>query len=255
MKIDFPEHPDIVIKNDGSISIEECVQLIANYKVADKDSVYRDVEYWNQYYNKHLTMLENAESNFAKYCMYSYMQAGTTLVEFGCGNGRDSLFFASRGIDVLGIDTSGNVIEMLNKMNTYVNARFLCEDFSGKIAIFQVQHDYCYSRFTLHAITERQEKYALQNAWNTLKAGGMFFIEARSIKDDICGLGECVGRNSYIHDGHFRRFINREELLDKLRAVGFEIIYEEEGRGFAPYKNQDPILIRIVAKKVDAVQM
>lgn len=80
--------------------------------------------------------------------------------------------------------------------------------------------------------------------------GGMLFIEVRSIHDDIYGKGECVGKHAYIFDSHFRRFIDKEELIFALTQLGFEILYEAESRGFAPYKDQDPVLIRIVAKKM-----
>lgn len=249
MDVEFPENPDIVIRNDGSIRVEDCVKKIINYKIPIRDSVYRDVNYWNQYYDENPTKPLGNESKFARDIL-AYISDDASLIEFGCGNGRDSLFFASKGLDVTGIDVSENAIEMLNKANTFENATFLCEDFTGESAIFKVQHDYCYSRFTLHAITEMQEQYALRNAKDTLKTGGLLFVEARSINDDICGLGECVGKNSYIYENHFRRFIEKKDLINRMEDIGFEIIYEQEGRGFAPYKNQNPVLVRIVAKKI-----
>lgn len=249
IEVEFPKNPDIVIRNDGSIGVKDCIKEIMNYTIPTGDSVYRDVQYWNQYYNDNPTMPLGNESKFAR-DMLSYMSDGTSLIEFGCGNGRDSLFFASKGLDVTGIDVSGNAVDMLNKVNTFPNASFLCEDFTGESVVFKVQHDYCYSRFTLHAITEMQEQYALRNAKDTLKVGGIFFVEARSINDDIYGLGECVGKNAYIYNNHFRRFIDKEELVAKMEEMGFQILSEQERRGFAPYGDQDPVLIRIVAKKL-----
>ncbi len=248
IEVEFPQNPDIVIKNDGSKCVKDCVRQIMDYAIPVGDSAYRDVRYWDQYYKDNPTMPLGNESKFARDVL-AYMSEGTSLIEFGCGNGRDSLFFASRGIDVTGIDVSGNAIDTLNKENTFPNASFLCEDFAGESVVFQVQHDYCYSRFTLHAITEVQEQCALRNAKDTLKAGGLFFIEARSVNDDIYGLGKCVEKNAYIHNDHFRRFIDKKELVAKLEEVGFRVISEQEGRGFAPYGNQDPVLVRIVAKK------
>lgn len=249
IKVEFPEKPDIVIKNDGSLSVEGCVEKIVEYVLPVRDSVYRDVRYWNQYYSKNSAMPLGNESKFARDILPKISDKGTSLIEFGCGNGRDSLFFAEKGLDVTGIDASGNAIEMLKERNTFPNARFLCEDFTGESVIFKVQHDYCYCRFTLHAITEMQEQYALRNARDTLKTGGMLFIEARSIMDDICGLGKCVGENSYIYNDHFRRFIDKDKLINNLESVGFGIVSEQEGRGFAPYGEEDPVVIRIIARK------
>lgn len=237
------------IKNDGTLSVEECVEKIVEYVLPVRDSVYRDVRYWNQYYSKNSAMPLGNESKFARDILPKISDKGTSLIEFGCGNGRDSLFFAEKGLDVTGVDASGNAIEMLKERNTFPNARFLCEDFTGESVIFKVQHDYCYCRFTLHAIAEMQEQYALRNARDTLKTGGMLFIEARSIKDDICGLGKCIGENSYIYNDHFRRFIDKDKLVNNLESGGFGIASEQEGRGFAPYGEEDPVVIRIIARK------
>lgn len=249
VRAEFPKNPDIIIKNDGSLGIRDCVKRIMEYAIPKRDSVYRDVEYWNQYYIENSISALGNESQFAR-DMLSYISGeGASLIEFGCGNGRDSLFFASKKLEVTGIDVSGEAIDALNKKNIFPNARFVCEDFTGESVIFKVEHDYCYSRFTFHAITKAQEQDALRNARDTLKTGGLLFIEARSIKDDLYGMGECVGKNSYVYNDHFRRFIEKEELGAALRETGFKIISEQEGRDFAPYGNENPVLIRMIAQK------
>lgn len=70
------------------------------------------------------------------------------------------------------------------------------------------------------------------------------------MNDELFGLGEQVARNSFIHDGHFRRFIVKEELELNLIESGFRLMYSEENRGFAPFKNSDPPIIRIIASKI-----
>lgn len=56
-------------------------------------------------------------------------------------------------------------------------------------------------------------------------------------------------RNAYFYDNHYRRFIVMEELVQSLQEQGFQIEYAKEQSGFAPYGNDDPPVIRIVAKK------
>lgn len=48
--VEFPKNPDIIIENDGTITISDCVNKIMEYKVNVKDTFDRDVNYWNQYY-------------------------------------------------------------------------------------------------------------------------------------------------------------------------------------------------------------
>ena len=51
-------------------------------------------------------------------------------VEFGCGEGRNAIFMAKRGIDVVAIDSSGIAINNAkNKMEGLENVRFICSNF------------------------------------------------------------------------------------------------------------------------------
>lgn len=53
-----------------------------------------------------------------------------------------------------------------------------------------------------------------------------------------------------IHNNdHFRRFIVKKELEEKLEKLEFEIIYEKEDKGLSKTTVSDPVLIRIIARK------
>lgn len=210
------------------------------------DSFDRDTIYWNDFYNK--TKNLNHPSLFAQMAI-EHMQYGESVVEIGCGNGRDSLFFKKNGISVTAVDASDVAIEMLKSGYNGDNINFVCDDFVSFLNSYKGKFTYCYSRFTMHAINEEQEDEVIQSAYNILLPGGMFFIETRSVNDDIYGLGVKVARNSFEYEGHFRRFIVLEEFVNKLEAVGFKINYSEEKRGFAPFKETDPPIIRIIARK------
>lgn len=248
VEIEVPMNPDIIIENNDDCLIAESVNRIIVYQPIKKDSFDRDTAYWNKYYQKNPVSRDNAESPFAAEVI-RYMEKGKSLIEFGCGNGRDSMFFIKNGIEVLGIDISEQAIMMLNSRKDIGKSVFICEDFASQNAIFQKQHDYCYSRFTLHAITAYQEDFMLKNAWNCLKNNGYLFIEARSIHDELCGMGTCIGYNEYIYNNHYRRFICKKELEDKLTKIGFEILSSAEIKGGSVYNGQDPVLVRICSVK------
>ena len=206
-----------------------------------------DAAYWNAYYKKNPP--KNDPSDFAK-SILAYVQQGKHLVDLGCGNGRDSLFFLENGVNVLGVDRSQIAIDALRNMTaTLKNVEFLCDDFIANPLIYNRTYDYFYSRFTIHSITENEQLILLSNVYNYLVHGGLFFIEVRGIHDDIYGKGELVDRNTYIYNNHFRRFIVNDELKESLVNLGFEILYNEESRGFAKNMDEDPIIIRIIARK------
>ena len=64
------------------------------------------------------------------------------------------------------------------------NSMFVCDDFVICKALYQGQYDYFYSRWTIHAVSEKQEWELLKNVSSAIKTKGLFFIEVRSIKDD-----------------------------------------------------------------------
>lgn len=250
VNIEFPTTPDLEICNDGTYSVEGCVEQILQVEVRDKCEKVNNIAYWNNYYD--LEVVPEEASSFAKYIQEYFIASGKRLLELGCGNGRDSLYFSSQGVQVVGVDSSEKIIDKLRKKHKDKNILFVCDDFTRTNALYQQQFDYCYSRFTLHAINLEQENYVLRNVYQSLKTGkesGYFFIEVRSIHDDIYGLGEKVGQDSYIYEGHFRRFLRKEELEHRLQENGFQIVSSEENQGFAVFGEQDPMVIRIVAKK------
>lgn len=244
--VEFPKNPDIYIKNDGSYSVKEGVEKILKYDPKLSSDFDRDTNYWNQFYEKKPN-IENP-SLFAK-DIANQLVSGRTILDLGCGNARDSLFFESLGLNVTAIDASDKVISMLQKTNSKKNICFICDDFVCSAMIYVGQYDYCYSRFSLHAINEEQENDMIKNVYTVLKTGGKFFLEVRSIHDELYGKGKKTGKHAFIYDGHYRRFIERETLQEKLMAIGFTVEYSCESRGFAPFGTDDPPVIRMILRK------
>lgn len=244
--VELPKTPDLVIRNDGSLTIKECVERILAVDVSYSSDFDRDVDYWNQYYDScpDIEMPSLFAQNVGK-----LVKRGKTLLELGCGNGRDSVYFVRMGLNVTAIDASDKSIHMLEEKYDDGNICFICDDFVCSPAIFSAQYDYCYSRFSLHAVNERQESEVIKNVYNSLKTGGQFFVEVRSVHDDLYGKGEKVADHSYIYEGHFRRFVVKEELEEKVKKAGFQIVSSKEQRGYAPFGESDPPVIRMILQK------
>lgn len=244
--VEYPKTPDVVIENDGSVSVRECVEKIMAYPVKQKDTFRRDVDYWNHYYAKKLKEIQSP-SDFAQ-SVISHLEPGKSLIDLGCGNGRDSLYFMEHHLNVTGIDASEEAISQLNQLKLE-NGNFVCDDFVSSKALYQVQYDYIYSRWTMHAISEQQEDELLENVAEAVKEGGLFLIEARSIQDDLYGKGMCVGNNAFIYHEHFRRFMDKEIFIPKLENHGFRVISLEEGENYSKTETSNPVLVRIVASR------
>jgi len=171
------------------------------------------------------------------------------LLELGCGNGRDTLYFHKErpNLEILAIDECEAEIDFLNK---YTNNKlhFMADDFTN--LNFRKNIDYTYARFVLHSITEKQENNTINWVYENLNMNGLFFIEVRSIYDELCGVGEKISDCEFVAT-HYRRFIKIEELIFNLKSRGFDIEYVLESNGLAisVCKQKDPRVIRIIAKK------
>ena len=207
-----------------------------------------DKDYWNNYYKKNIS--PKSPSPFAL-DIYPYLKDNKKLLELGCGNGRDSIFFGGGNtkLTVLAIDQSEIAIENLKKEN-HKNITFIKDNFINSKIFETHKFDYVYSRFTLHSITENEQEELLDNVSKVINKDGMLFIEARSVKDTIYGLGEQVGLNEYIYNEHYRRFIVLDELINSIEKRGFKIIFGKQSDNWAIHGLENPIVIRIHAQKI-----
>jgi 2-polyprenyl-3-methyl-5-hydroxy-6-metoxy-1,4-benzoquinol methylase len=71
------------------------------------------VRYWDEYYKKDAA--PSFPSPFAGY-VANKLRTKQNILEIGCGNGRDSKFFSSKGHHVTGLDRSGEAIELCKSL-------------------------------------------------------------------------------------------------------------------------------------------
>jgi len=208
-----------------------------------------DKEYWDNYYSTNSKPTE--ASTFAQFIL-DKLESGKNLIELGCGNGRDSLFFAKNGVNVIGVDQVGNEIDFLNENYSGENLNFVCDDFTNLAAtesalVKDAKFDYIYSRFTFHSINEAKEDRTLSWISEHLN-GGLFLLEARSLNDPMFKKGEALSDTENFTT-HYRRYMDLDKFIAKLEDLGFEILFKIEDNDLAVYKDDNPYVIRIIAKK------
>lgn len=199
--------------------------------------------FWKEYYKKNPNPVE--ASTFARFCI-GFLSEGKSLIELGCGNGRDSIYFANHNLNVTAIDQIDEEIDYLNQKYGSDNIQFVARDFTNLKK--DIKYDYIYSRFTLHSITEDREKKVFEWIESQLNDNGLFLLEVRSINDPMFKQGEQISENENITT-HYRRYLDLNNTINSLKNCGLTILYKLESRGLSVYKDDDPMLIRIVAKK------
>lgn len=244
---DIPSSPDLILENlDGADLDQLAAEIIFNFaSMRDGGADRGKSTYWDSFYAKRTGVLK--PSPFAVHVHDKIPKTdGLALLEVGCGNGRDSVYFAQAGCRVTAIDTSEAAIVACQ--DTHGDAASFIHGKLKEIDIKPDSFDVVYSRFVLHAMTLEEELDVLKAIAATLKPGGRFFVECRSINDPLARKGEVLSPTERI-DGHYRRFIIVDDLLQRVAEVGLQVESVVESNGLAVFGDEDPVVIRLIAGK------
>ena len=227
-----------------------------------------DKNFWTSTYKKGAII--RTPSSFAVFCNETFLTDSDLIFDIGCGNGRDSFFFMSQGLEVIGLDqclsiSSDELDETISAIHSIAKESnggkeavvtqqrigtfsFMQGDFTQCILQKSQSRRVIYSRFTWHSINDEQEASLLDNLSSNLIENDLVLIEARTTNDPLYGQGEKVGEHSFFTD-HFRRFICVDKLKQKVESLGFDIISLSESDGLSKYNGEDPVLMRMALKK------
>ena len=175
-----------------------------------------------------------------------------TVIDIGCGDGRDSCAFGTTDRRVLGLDQSPVGIEHarrraadlglddvefrtcdVSSVDDLGTALDAVRDPAGAPTLF-------YLRFFLHAIHEQVQVALLDAIDAHARPGDQFAAEFRTDQD---------AQTVKVHTKHYRRFQNGPEFVADLQRRGWTVEHEEERSGLSPYGEEDPVLMRVVARR------
>jgi ubiquinone/menaquinone biosynthesis C-methylase UbiE len=171
-----------------------------------------EAEYWK---NKWSNQPFEPANNFAKR-VYKLIKAKNleTLLDLGCGDGRDSIYFANKGLQVTTVDFSESAINRLKSQNVTICC--LLQDIRN-IEFQDNSFDVIYAHLSLHYFDNETTSKIFNNLYRILKKGGLFLLKCKSTDDHLFGQGEKVGENMY-KKGHVRHFFNKGYIKEKLKS-------------------------------------
>lgn len=263
--IEEPVNPDLIVKNYGEMLPEAAASLIVeryleielakdnpqhidSYSGFSNDICSDRIQYWNSYYLRRKAPIY--PSSFALFCSANYLIKNCHILEFGCGNGRDSFYF-SKAHRVTAIDESVVVVEA-NRDRALQEGVLSLDFFHGEFGTFipglPNEVDAVYGRFVMHAMSEEAETRVLRESWRLLRNGGKLFLEFRTTRDPLMTNGTQLSKNERVID-HYRRFIDFAEICKKLLSMAFNLEFAIERQGLATHGFDDPVVGRIVATK------
>jgi SAM-dependent methyltransferase len=183
-------------------------------------------EVWNRVYSSDSSFFGEDPSNFGLNCYEEFKQHGVKkILELGCGQGRDTIFFASNGLDVVAIDSSQVAIDELSKIITEKNLRIkaMVYDASKGIPFDNSYFDAVYSQMFFNMrFTDEQLKYLFVEVNRVLKDGGLNLFSVRSDNDAMYKKGTEVEKNIYDINGFQIRFFTKPDLTKISLSNGFE---------------------------------
>jgi SAM-dependent methyltransferase len=208
-------------------------------------------EIWNKVYKSDNTFFGDEPSNFALLC-FNHMKVNNVrkVLDLGTGHGRDSIFFASNGIEVEALDYSVIAVEILDKI---IKEKRL----PIKPQLFDVTHplpfpdgyfDAAYSHMLFNMRFSHEELHFIFSEINrVLKPKGFNFFSVRNRNDKSYGSGIEVDSGVYDINGFQIRFFAENEIEDLATAEGFKILWMKEDY-------EEPVTLFLVSsKKADIV--
>jgi len=183
------------------------------------------------------------------------LNPGSVVLELGSGNGRDAHYFASQGFVTVAMDLSPEAISSCTRYaqsNDIQHSFFFHGDIadseSVKTAVMKAREQSgagvisFYSRFVMHSIDDAQQEFFMHSLSKFLQVGDEIYFEFRSKED--ANLDKHFG-------GHFRRYVDTDQFSRALiEILGLSIEYTITGQGMARFKEEDPFVSRVIARKL-----
>ncbi|MDG1207149.1 MAG: class I SAM-dependent methyltransferase [Pseudomonadales bacterium] len=209
-------------------------------------------QYWDAFYR---TNHRHTPSQFCA-CILTEIEPDTVVVELGSGNGRDSHYFASQGHITAAMDLSKEAIKSCEdqaRSRNIEHSAFFQGDITSRESLDRVisyarknakgKDIVFYSRFVMHSLDDDQELAFMASVSEAMQKGEIIYFEFRSKED--ASLRKHYG-------GHYRRYVDTEIFLHLLtNKFGFDIEYSLTGNGMAKYREEDPCVSRVFARKTE----
>jgi ubiquinone/menaquinone biosynthesis C-methylase UbiE len=189
-------------------------------------------EIWDKVYSKVSAFFGEEPTSFSQICYIDFKKHHVKkLLELGCGQGRDTLFFASHDLDIYAIDSSKVAIESLKQKIRKEKISIKLRQFDAKqgIPFGNKYFDAVYSHmFYNMRFTDVELRFLFRESSRVLKNNGLLFFSVRSDKDVLYNKGQKIDNNIYEINGFQIRFFTKEQIKSFLVNY-FEIKNIEEG--------------------------
>jgi tellurite methyltransferase len=154
---------------------------------------------------------------------------GMTVLDAGCGAGRNLVYLLRSGFDVLAADGDPAAIDNVRRLAARLAPDLPPENFRAEpiesMSFSDASADVVLSSAVLHfARDDAHFNAMLEGSWRVLRPRGLFFCRLASsigMEDRVRPL---AGRRYRLPDGSDRYLVDEPFLMEKTRALGGELL-------------------------------
>ena len=194
------------------------------------------ISYWSDMYSRP-NVFGTGPTKLAKMANdLIYDKSIKNILEIGCGQGRDSIFFSEKGYFVETFDISENAITFVNKTKKSFNLKNLnaiVHDVTEPFSYPNNSFDFVYSNLALQFFDINSLEKIFDNIYRVMKDEATILFSTKKKGDKYYDFGTKISEDTYEHKGITRYFYDKP-VLENMLEQQFEILSFDDDRHTNP---------------------
>ena len=206
-------------------------------------------DYWNTKHQKYAQQDWITKPTIFATQAIKYFPSQAKILELGCGQAQDSIYFAQNGHTVFATDFSQTAIELANsKVPPDPKDKIIFQrlDLSQTLPFEPNQFDVVYSHLALHYFDSNRTQHLFDEIYQVLKPGGIFATLTNTMADPEVANSQKVEDEYFQNpEGLLKRFFTIQSM-HKYTSKFTPLLLDDHGE---THKDAIKTLIRFVGKK------
>lgn len=208
-------------------------------------------KFWEDKHQTYATKEFVTKPNWLASTLVDAVAAPSRILDLGCGQGQDSVFFAENGHQVVAVDFSEYALERFSAAAKALGITQVLHDLGSLPYPFEdASFDVVYAHLSLHYFTAHTTRAVFAEVARLLKPAGTFTALFNSDRDLECSDATSVRiENRYLElsPGDRKRYFTESELA-ALLGDRFNVIVARYGRGTT--KNSEDEYVELSTRRV-----
>jgi len=190
---------------------------------------------WDNHWMHHKDTLPT--THFATKSYNRYIDGKRSVLDLGCGDGKDSVYFARKGLDVTAVDFSSQALKNLedsiaeyNSHNTLPirDINIIKQDICN--LHIDTQFDAIYANLSLNYFDNKTTEKIFDGLYGLLKPEGIILVKCKSIYDAKYGQGKKIEKDFYRENdtGRTIHYFSEEYMRKKLHLFNILRVIRKE---------------------------